>query len=158
MLSERVDVNALLGMILEGIFRGIAMDRAVLALVTPDSALLKAKYVLGIDGGKLSSRFNFWLQEGEQNPIVQILGDGNPAWVSRGSSRWRQCQSSELAQSLGDAEFFAFPLHIGGRPRGLFYADRANSGRVLDERDFDSFRHLCEQALIGLSVMGPRGA
>jgi HD-like signal output (HDOD) protein len=157
MLSERVDVNGLLGMILEGIFRGIAMDRAVLALVGSDSPSLKAKYVLGVAGGLVGNRFDFAVDDGDRNPIIQILNGGEPAWVSRGSPRWRQCQSSDLVGCLGDAEFFAFPIHVGGRPRGMFYADRGHTGRVLDERDFDSFRHLCEQAAIGLAVAGPRG-
>lgn len=155
MLSERVDVNALLNMVLEGIFRGLAMDRAVLALVTPDNAALKAKYVLGMDGGMVGSAFHFPTED-DRHPVIQILNGDAPAWVNRGSPRWRQCRSWELVRRLGESEFFAFPLHVAGRPRGLFYADRCSTGRVLDERDFDSFRHLCEQAVIGLSVIGPR--
>lgn len=157
MLSERVDVNGLLGMILEGIFRGIAMDNAVLALIASDSAALKAKYVLGVAGGIVGNQFDFAIDGGDGNPIIQILNSGEPVWARRGSSRWRQCQASDLVGCLGDAEFFAFPIHVGGRPRGMFYADRGRTGRVLDERDFDSFRHLCEQAVIGLAVAGPRG-
>jgi HD-like signal output (HDOD) protein len=158
MLAERVDLNALLGMVLEGIYRGIAMDRAVLAIVTPDGKRLKAKYVLGEESDKLAACFDFAVGPGDRHIIAQVLGGGEAVWLGRVSRLWRQFLTPEVTRCLGETDFFAMPLAIGGRPKGLLYADRRISGRPLDERAFDGFRHFCEQAVIGLSVLGLRGA
>jgi HD-like signal output (HDOD) protein len=158
MLAERVDLNALLGMVLEGIYRGIAMDRAVLAIVTPDGKRLKAKYVLGEESEKLAGCFDFAIGAGDRHIIAQVLSGGEAVWLGRVSRLWRQFLTPEVTRCIGETDFFAMPLAIGGRPKGLLYADRRASGRPLDERAFDGFRHFCEQAVIGLSVLGLRGA
>ncbi len=155
MLSERVDINALLGMVLEGIYRGVSVDRAVLALTNADGTRLAAKFVLGGDE-RLTKSFNFAVSD-KDNLIVQLLNGLQPAWINRSSPRWRQAHTPDLLKCLGETEFFVFPLGIGGRPRGLFYADRKTTQRPLDERSYDTFRHFCEQAVIGLSVIGLRG-
>ncbi len=54
--SGRGDVNMVLSVVLEGIYRGIGMDRVVFALLTPDRQLLKGKYGLGwLDDGCVQS-------------------------------------------------------------------------------------------------------
>ncbi len=156
MLSERVDINALLGMVLEGIYRGVAVDRAILALTSADGTQLTAKFVLGGDE-RLSKNFVF-SRDDKDNLLIQLLNGLEPAWINRSSPRWRQGLTPDLLKCLGETEFFVFPLSISGRPRGLLYADRKTSRRPLDERSYDAFRHLCEQAVIGLSVLGLRGA
>jgi hypothetical protein len=45
------------------------------------------------------------------------------------------------------------PVSVGGVPKGLFYADRAQSGRPLDEQSYMGFRHFGEQAAIGLRML-----
>lgn len=158
MLAERVDLNALLGMVLEGIFRGVAMDRAVLAVVTPDGKRLKAKYALGDDSDHISRCFDFPVGANDRHILAQVLGGGEAVWLGRVSRLWRQYLTPEVTRCLGETDFFAMPLSIGGRPKGLLYADRATSGRALDDKSFEGFRHFCEQAVIGLAVLGLRGA
>lgn len=156
MLSERVDINALLSMVLEGIFRGVAVDRAVLALVSADGTRIAAKFVLG-GGDPLTRQFNYSLSD-RDNLIVQLLFSREPVWVNCSSPRWRQHLTPELLKVVSETEFFAFPLSFAGKARGLFYADRKISRHPLDERSYDAFRHFCEQALIGLSIMGMRNS
>ena len=51
MLSEHVDLNTLLGTVLEGVYRGVDMDRAVLAIVSRDGKQMTGKYSLGRGSG-----------------------------------------------------------------------------------------------------------
>lgn len=156
MLSERVDLNALLGTVLEGIYRGVGMDRAVLALVTPDGSRLKAKYTLGSGRERLRECFNFPVGGEAPHILAQVLIGTEPLWLSATGRYWRQYLTPAITGCLGENDFFAFPLGFGGRARGVIYADRATSGRRLDGDSFDAFCHLGEQAIIGLSVSGVR--
>lgn len=156
MLSERVNVGSLLSMVMEGIYRGVVVDRVVLALLAPDSGRLKARYALGQGSERLSDGFNFAADDAN-NIFAQLLVEQEPIWLTRRSPRWRPAMTPEVVRCLGEPEFFAYPLIVGGRPRGLVYADRQPSGKALDERSFDAFRHFCEQAVIGLSIVGLRG-
>lgn len=153
MLAERADVSALLGMVLEGIYRGVAMDRVVLALITPDGQRLKARIALGHQSERLTQCFD--IPMGERAPAFfrRILDRGEPLWLRREDLQHGKGVHPELERCLGDAACFVFPLSVAGRPRGLVYADRNPSHQPLDERSFDAFRHFCEQAVIGLSVM-----
>lgn len=156
MLSERVNIGSLLSMVLEGIYRGVAVDRVVLALLTPDGNRLKARYTLGQGSERLGECFNFDAYD-DDNIFAQLLYEQEPIWLTRKSPRWRPAMTPEVVRCLGEPEFFAYPLTVGGRPRGLVYADRQPSAKALDERSFDAFRHFCEQAVIGLSIVGLRG-
>jgi hypothetical protein len=46
--SARCDFNVIMELVLEGLYRGVGMDRVVFALMTPDRRGLKAKYALGL--------------------------------------------------------------------------------------------------------------
>lgn len=156
MLAERVEINALLGMVLEGIYRGVDVDRAVLALLTASDTRLKVRHALGEEAARLTRCFDFALDD-EHRGFVPLLLGGVPAHLTRASPLWRAVMTAPVLSCLGEVEFLAFPLVVGGRPRGLFYADRSKSGRPFLERDFEAFRHFCEQAVIGLVVAGMRG-
>jgi len=156
MLAERVDINALFGTVLEGIYRGVGVDRAVLALLTANDTRLKLRHALGQEGARLKQCFDFALDD-ESRGFAPLLIDGAPAHLQRATPSWRAVMTPQVAACLGEVDFLVFPLLVGGRPRGLFYADRARSGRPFLERDIDAFRHFCEQAVIGLAVAGLRG-
>ncbi len=157
MLSERVDLSALLGMVLEGIYRGIGMDCAVLALVSPDGRRLKAKYVLGSDRTRLMECFSFELGGRQEHVFGRILADSEPVWFSRRREVLEAGLTHAVRNCTGGADFFAMPLMIGGNARGLFYADRSANGDPLEEEGFIGFRHFCEQAVIGFTLLGMRG-
>ena len=112
MLSERVDINALLGMVLEGIYRGVSVDRAVLALTNADGTRLAAKFVLGGDE-RLTKSFNFAVL----NDLHYLSPECGP-WLEGLVRRVNALPGLELVLVLGDlAEDFI---------RGLM------SGRIID--------------------------
>ncbi len=155
MLNERVELNDLLSLVLEGIYRGIGMDRAVLALISPEGTVLRGKYALG--EGREALMNCFALRLDRENLFAYALKNNQAIWVEeRGRIHWQDLISDEVRACVGDGDFFIMPLAIGGRPRGLFFADRALSGAPLDETAYNGFKHFCEQAQLGLSVLGMR--
>jgi HD-like signal output (HDOD) protein len=153
MLHEHPDINAMFGMVLEGIYRGLGMDRAWFALLSPTSQALTIKYALGGDREALVGCYLAEPGGFKSNIFTGALQHEKAQW-HRGSLGSAEGDVPEqLRPYLGRDGFFLMPISIGGVPRGLFYADRGKSGRALDDEAYSGFRHFCEQATIGMSVL-----
>lgn len=149
--EEAPNLSLLFNMVLEGIHRGIGMDRTVLALVTQDRKRLRAKHTLGLGQGDLMQRFDFAIPR-EEDIFSRVLETRRPEWFR--NERGASVQISPVIRAvLGDTPFFVAPLIIQGRAIGLVYADRSPSRRPLDEESFTSFRSFGQQANLGLALL-----
>lgn len=151
-LASRPELNVLLEMVLEGIHRGVGMDRTVLALITPRRNLVKAKLVLGANRMRLQDRFGFELGVKPVNLFGRLMESNDAVWVSSyDDPAFKGLLFGGLFDVIDRAPFMAQPVVFGGNPIGLFYADRFPSGRGLDAETFESFKLFVQQANLGLS-------
>lgn len=154
MLSENVDINTLLGTVLEGVYRGVDMDRAVLGIVSRDTKRLSPKFQLGQSSENLARCFDTALDLGGDNFLASTLQNKEPLWLFKpGEPSNCDLAAQEVMRCTGLKECFVMPIHVRNKPRGIIYADRGVTNRPLDEESFTSFRHFCEHILIGLSVL-----
>lgn len=158
LMEKQVDVTLLFDMVLEGIYRGIGMDRTLFALLSPDRKSLRAKHTLGWDRGTLAEAFHFRLGAPAPNLIDQVIADGEPLWVPQPRPpELSRLLSPEFENICGETAFFLMPLLVRGQPIGLFYADRRPSRRELDEAGFTDFKLFVQQAALGLNYLKGRG-
>lgn len=151
-LASRPELNVLLEMVLEGIHRGVGMDRTILALITPRRNLLKAKLVLGANRLKLQDRFQFELGVKPVNFFGRLMEGRDAVWVSTyDDPALKGLMFGGIFELIERAHFFAQPVLFGGNPIGMFYADRHPSERKLDTESFESFKLFVQQANLGLS-------
>jgi len=154
MLNNKVDVNAILGTILEGIYRALGMERTVLAFLTPDGSHLKSKYILSEDRDDFEYRFNFYLPKDKDDIFSYALKNKDPIWI--GNPKKPEIGSlltPDIKRALGTSEFFLFPLSINDVAKGVIYADCKFSERPLDEQDFFIFTHFCNHANIAFKLL-----
>jgi HD-like signal output (HDOD) protein len=151
-LRTKADLNLVLEILLEGIHRGVGMDRAVFALYSPVRAQIRAKYVLGCDAETLLEQFTFPVDTGIGNPFSDTLfGKGAGLWVKNVlDSGFSQLVTTQIRDILGAKAFFLTPIFVGGKAIGLFYADRHPSRRPLDLAAFESFEHMGQQACLSI--------
>ena len=150
-LASRPELNVLLEMVLEGIHRGVGMDRTVLALVTPRRNLVKAKLALGANRVRFQDRFQFELGVKPVNLFGRLMEGNEGIWVSDyDDPSLKGLLFGGLFEVINRATFVAQPVVFGGTPIGLFYADRFPSGRAIDNDTFDSFKLFVQQANLGL--------
>lgn len=150
--QQHSDFNVVMEMILEGVHRGIGMDRVLFALMTPDRASLRAKYVLGDQDGALRQAFHFDLKKRSAELLSHCMGSQESLWVDRQNPpEISRRLSDELTEQLGSRTFFLAPIMVRGKVIGLFYADRLPSQRELDTEAFDSFTHFTQQANLVLN-------
>lgn len=155
MLFDKPDFSLILEIVLEGIHRGVGLDRAVFALLTADKKAIKAKYALGQGGDKFTSQFHFSLQV--NNIFHKLVGEKEILWIKdTQSNEIKKLVSPEIRKILACRAFYIAPLLLSGRVIGLLYADRQPSNRDLDNESFESFKHFAHQACHALQVISPR--
>jgi hypothetical protein len=132
------------------------MDRAWFALLSPTSNALTVKYALGADREQLGGCYLAEPGGRKGNIFTETLQQGQPRWCRAGVGVGEMPGS--VRRCLGNGDFFLMPVSVGGVPKGLFYADRARSGRALDEQSYLGFRHFCEQAALALRMLSQQRA
>jgi len=154
MMESRPDFNLVLEMVLEGIFRGIGMDRALFALCSPDHRFLMGRYALGLDNEILRRNFRFETGRRSVNVFGHVMDKRQSLWVGNDSDiAIRRLVTPEVQAVTAGAPFFVTPIEIRGKVIGLFYADRLPSGRPLDEESFASFKHFTQQGNLALTYL-----
>lgn len=146
LMQGKPDFSMVLEMVLEGMFRGIGLDRTLFALCSPDHRCLTGRYALGTGNEKLSSLFRFETGSQQANIFSYVIATRRTLWVGRENQPDIDRLVTEPVRAITrGADFFVTPIEINGKVIGVFYADRQPSGRLLDEESFASFGHFSQQ-------------
>ena len=151
-LNSKPALNNILTIVLEGIYRGIGMDRAVLAFIDPAKTEARAKIVLGIDNQEFLKQFIFDINMQQPNLLQQILIYNRSYWI-KDDSEGAQLVDKNMRDKLKVKDFFIAPITVDNKTVGIFYADRQPSQRVLDNESFESFKHFSQEACIALKFI-----
>jgi hypothetical protein len=153
MLEPKPDVNLMLEMVLEGVFRGVGMDRAVFALLAQDRRSIRAKFVLGADRDEVQHRFVFPVEDPAANPVAWVMRSGDPSWIGGSSGPSCNARAEPELDQLSGGQYFLMPLSVGGKAIGCLYADRGWSGRPMTDELFAQFKLFGQQARMGLTYL-----
>ncbi|MEK8088453.1 HDOD domain-containing protein [Thermithiobacillus plumbiphilus] len=145
--SDDSPLQMVLEMVMEGLFRGLGLDRVVFAVLSADKQVLQIRYVL--DAG------NPQADTGQKIPLR--AGGELQAHLDRAACIWQKQVAPLAARDLGLLAgpspangYFLGPAIIRGKTIGAFYGDRQASGRALDEDSFEGFKLFVQQARLGL--------
>jgi GAF domain-containing protein len=152
MLEQQPNINLILETILEGIYRGVGMDRSLFALLTPDKQQIRGKYALGDNNQQLTRRFQFALHNNAF--FTWLFRQPDMIWVKDSQDPQQQpAVPAELREAVAVRGFFIYPLILQNKPIGIIYADRQPSRRELDKESCESFRHFCLQARMSIEYV-----
>ncbi len=152
---NELDLNTIFQMVLEGIHRGIGIERVAVAFVLGDT--LKLKYVLGEGTERWREEFNFPLDMREDNLFNYAFKAGKPLWLGqKGINDLKHLYSPEIKKLIGIYPSFMSGVKLGPRNIALFYADRWNLGGTLDEEQFAGFSHFVAQTSLGLQLIAEK--
>ena len=149
---EKADINLMIHTALEGIYRGIGMDRVLVLMLNREKNRLIPRFVTGKNGDLLKSRFTLDISA-SNNLFSHLLSQQEPLWVTAlNDPKWSALISPALKAAVYNKGFFIAPIIVDQRSIGLFYADRADSGQTLSREDYFSFTHFVQQTNLCLSV------
>ncbi|MFT5451372.1 MAG: HD-like signal output (HDOD) protein [Enterobacterales bacterium] len=143
--SSELDINFVLQLVLEGVHRGVGMDRALVSFIDHKAGKLAGKYAVQDKNSNLVTEFSFTITS---TPLFQkVIKDKKCIWSKKAV---HGPMAGELLAKfkviLGTNDFLAGPMLIQGRPLGMYYADRQFSGQKLTLGDFEAFQVVVKRA------------
>ncbi|WP_343036106.1 HDOD domain-containing protein [Aromatoleum toluvorans] len=150
-IAAGANLNEILQLVLEGIYRGVGFDRVLFALLTPNRLQLVGKTSLGAGAETLRQRFIFSLDatagdlfnEFFRNPRAMCFGPGQtPPGI----------RIDRLLQVTDAPHACIAPIRAQGRPIGLFYADRPNAAQAIDDESFEAFQLFAQQVSLAVTA------
>lgn len=151
LLEGQPNINLLLEMVAEGIYRGGGMDTVFFALMTPRRDALNVRFVLSMDERAIEIKRVLPLNPGLA--LMRCIETGEALLHTRDKATEAD---AVLRQQARHGPFLLKSIHIGKTPIGVLYADRAASGREIDSAAFQCFKQFCQQANLGLAFLKGR--
>lgn len=149
-ISGQIDINLLLETVLEGIHRGIGMDRTVFSLLVADKQSLKEKLSLGWRKAVFEHKVIFNISATPLNLFAHALSATHAFWAKPADHA--RLYTLRDINVIGKNECFMMPIFSNKTPIGLIYSDRAFSNETLSKEDFDAFKYFTQQVNIGLAI------
>ena len=151
-IEEKPSINIVLEMVLEGLYRGIGMDRSLFAIISKDNKTLICKYALGTDNELLSKSFKIDISQ-STNVFNQVIHSKKAIHISADPKKIDGTLSRDTLKFLGKPPYLIMPTIIRGKVIGVFMADRNESNRSIEDKDFLSFQQFCMQANMALTLL-----
>jgi hypothetical protein len=150
---DTTDVNEVFAMALEGVHRGIGIERVALILIQGE--VLATKYALGARARDWRERLR--VPADEKNLFTVAIAREAPVWVrAEALSGLDRLYPPRFRDLVGQVPSFCAAIHVGNRVVGCYYADRASCDAVLTQAQFDAFSHLCHQTRLALTRLAKR--
>ena len=148
-MVEDFRLSDLLRMIIETIYRAMALHRIVFCMRDAKTDCLTGRFGLGADTDKLVSCFKISLQA-QADLFTAVCNKGADTMISDATeSRMAARLPAWYKQAVNAPTFLLLPLQIKGKPFGLIYADKAAPGSlVLNEKELALLRTLRNQAVM----------
>ena len=155
--TEGGDFNVVIQTALEGIYRGIGMDRVIVLIKNKQKKILEPRFICGENGPQLKESFVLPLQTAD-NIFTYALKHGDNIWAdSFEDEKWFRLISKSIRNITSRDGFFIAPVMWDTFCIGLIYADRCNrkfnKRSKLGESEFNSFIHFTQQTNLCLSII-----
>jgi len=154
MMIDGIDINSLFQTVLEGLHRGVGLERVCLAIFDKGRETISAKYALGDGTEDWSKKFKFNFEKSRSGFLFQLFSKGAPAWV--GNSQFKALNMAltpDYIAVTGVKSFLISPVKANKKPVGFLYADLGESKREITDAYFNGFRHFCQQTNMCLTVL-----
>ncbi|MFW5450849.1 MAG: HDOD domain-containing protein [Methylophagaceae bacterium] len=155
-IEEKPSINIVLEMVLEGIYRGIGMDRSLFAILSKDHKQLTCKYALGADSIKLCRELSIDISQSD-NIFHQIVKSKKAMHIPADLKQVNATLSHDVVELLGSPPYLIMPTIVRDKVIGIYLADRNASMRPIKDSDFVSFQQFCQQANMGLTFLSMQG-
>lgn len=155
-IEEKPDINIILKMVLEGLYRGVGMDRSLFAIISKDHKSLMCKYAVGAESEALINHFTIDISS-PRNIFNQVIKSKKAAHIPADPKQLSGTLTRSVLEQLGTPPYLVMPTVVKGKVIGMFMADRNASKREIKKEDFVSFQQFCQQANMGLTFLTTQG-
>jgi len=155
-IEEKPSINIILEMVLEGLYRGVGMDRSLFAVISKDHKKLTCKYAVGADSERLINEFTLDISS-PKNIFNQVIKSKKAAHIPADPKQLTGTLTRAVLEQLGAPPYLVMPTIVKGKVIGMYMADRNVSKRDVKDEDFVAFQQFCQQANMGLTFLTTQG-
>ena len=149
-LLEEFNLNDILTMILETMYRGFNFNRVLFSIMNTKKMEMKGSFGLGKDIEQVVESFRFKI---DRNPDVfnfSVLQAKDIGVFDSRDERFKKRIPEWYTTNIYAPAFVLYPLVVNKKVIGLFYADRELSGTVLTGTQVNYMKTLCNQAVLAI--------
>jgi serine/threonine protein kinase len=149
-LVEEVKLSDVLRMILETMLRAMDFQRIIFCLRDPKTDILTGRFGLGKDVATLAKTFAVPLKAANPDLFAAVCLKGADAMISDATAVHISKRLPDwYLKSINAPTFLLLPVNIKGKPFGLIYADKAETGGlVVDQKELALLQTLRNQAVM----------
>jgi hypothetical protein len=145
------DLNDVLTMIMETMYRGLALQSVFLCFREGNRSVMGARLGFGKDIEEVSRRFRFPIESQARDVFGLAVTHGKDIHISNaGDPRIRKRIPDWYHQFIGDPAFALFPVIVEKRPFALFFLGRDQTVEIFDEKSLNYLRTLRNQAVLAV--------
>lgn len=145
------DLNGVLTMVLETMYRGFGLKSVLLCLREGKQPVMSARMGFGKDVETLSRAFRFPINGKTRDVFGLAVIQGKDITISHADDpRIRKRIPDWYYEVVNDPAFALFPMIVAKRPFGLFFLGHENTGGLFDEKNINYLRTLRNQAILAV--------
>jgi HD-like signal output (HDOD) protein len=149
-ISGPINLNLLFEMVVEGIHRGLGMDRTLFCILSSDKKNLNEKLAVGWLKAINEQKIKFDVSSQPINIFFKAIHSAPGIWAHPKTDSVLFTPS--VTNYIGRSECFLIPVCADNKAIGLIYTDRSIHNKPLTEEDFNAAKHFSQQANIGLAL------
>lgn len=154
LISKSSDLRLIIFEIMEGMTRGLGLDRVVFSLVNTEHTMLSARLISSPDYALLMKKFKFPINNNSDSFFGKSYIEAKAMWFSPEEEDYQSMLSEEFKLLFGEIEFFIAPIILEDNFIACFYGDRAISKRELNQDVFNTFSQLALQGQFAMERKG----
>ena len=153
LIASRAHINSVFHQILEGICRGVGLDRAMICLISPDHKSYSARMVAGADKDRLKSFFRNIPVDVDHDLFSAVVMQGDELRIGDiNKGGWQENLPGGFVQKTGTRGIVIAAVQVQGRPIGLVYGDRHRKETSITEQQEKMFMQLVNQLKLALQM------
>ncbi|MBR9728263.1 HDOD domain-containing protein [Shewanella intestini] len=151
-IVNKTDFNEVMKVALEGMLKGVGVDRCGVLLLSRDHLFLQPRVVLGEGKEALKQQLHIRL-DNPSSAFTQCVRVKQPMNINVSNiESVLNHVGDNVAEQLSTYGFMIAPLVVDNKILGIFYADRYFAKQEFDLVDFESFCHLAQLANLGFTT------
>ncbi|MBN2419486.1 MAG: HDOD domain-containing protein [Deltaproteobacteria bacterium] len=149
-LLEDFNLNDVLAMILETMYRGFSFNRVLFCILNSREMEMRGSLGLGKDINQVVKDFKFKIDKSPDVFNFAVIQAKDIGVIDSGDVRFQKRIPAWYVNRIFAPAFVLYPLLVNKKVVGLFYADREQSGTVLSGNQVNYMKTLCNQAVLAI--------
>lgn len=157
LLAGDFNINEVFKLCLQGLHKGIGLERVALAIFDKEHQRVVVKYASGQSTEKWREKFVVRYERSRSGFLFNLFERDQAAWI--GNSDYQhitQFISPEYLGITGQKRFFISPLATGRKRIGFIYADMGQTSRELNTSYFEGFHRFLDKSKEALTILAAR--